>query len=191
MTDGFKLSELADLGVAMAGTDRLYLVRGTTSYRITGAEIRIDASQIRDAGAFGLTMLATASDTTARSALGLGGLAVLSAVGTAQITDATVTLAKLAALADGSIIIGDGTNRPAALATSSLGRSLLAASAGAAVADAADDESAAYTGQDNAQVGSVYAKVADLNALRVAYEDLRADFNTLLARLRALALIAP
>lgn len=38
----------------------------------------------------------------------------------------------------------------------------------------ADDESAAYTGIDNAQIGAVYATVADLNALRTAYETLRA-----------------
>lgn len=37
-----------------------------------------------------------------------------------------------------------------------------------------DDESVAYTGQDNAQAGTVYAKFADLQALRVAYENLRA-----------------
>jgi hypothetical protein len=37
-----------------------------------------------------------------------------------------------------------------------------------------DPESGAYTGIDNAQVGTVYATVADLNTLRVAYENLRA-----------------
>lgn len=37
-----------------------------------------------------------------------------------------------------------------------------------------DPESSVYTGQDNAQAGTVYAKVADLNALRTAYENLRA-----------------
>lgn len=37
----------------------------------------------------------------------------------------------------------------------------------------ADDESVAYTGIDNAQVGSVYAQLSDLNALRTAYENLR------------------
>ena len=37
-----------------------------------------------------------------------------------------------------------------------------------------DDESASYTGIDNAQGGAVYATVADLNALRTAYENLRA-----------------
>lgn len=37
-----------------------------------------------------------------------------------------------------------------------------------------DSESGAYTGIDNLQVGTVYATVADLNALRVAYETLRA-----------------
>ena len=38
----------------------------------------------------------------------------------------------------------------------------------------ADDESSAYTGIDNAQAGVVYAQVSDLNALRTAYENLRA-----------------
>jgi hypothetical protein len=37
-----------------------------------------------------------------------------------------------------------------------------------------DPESSAYTGIDNAQAGTVYATVADLNQLRVAYETLRA-----------------
>jgi hypothetical protein len=37
-----------------------------------------------------------------------------------------------------------------------------------------DDESGAYTGIDNLQTGTVYATVADLNALRTAYENLRA-----------------
>lgn len=36
-----------------------------------------------------------------------------------------------------------------------------------------DPESGAYTGIDNLQVGNVYATVADLNQLRVAYETLR------------------
>ena len=36
-----------------------------------------------------------------------------------------------------------------------------------------DPESSAYTGIDNLQVGTVYAQVADLNALRTAYETLR------------------
>jgi hypothetical protein len=38
----------------------------------------------------------------------------------------------------------------------------------------ADNESSAYTGIDNAQAGTVYAQLTDLNALRVAYENLRA-----------------
>jgi hypothetical protein len=38
----------------------------------------------------------------------------------------------------------------------------------------ADDESGAYTGIDNAQGGTPYAQLTDLNALRVAYENLRA-----------------
>lgn len=43
-----------------------------------------------------------------------------------------------------------------------------------------DAESAAYTGIDNAQAGTVYAKLTDLNALRVAYENLRASYDNLL-----------
>ena len=42
-----------------------------------------------------------------------------------------------------------------------------------------DGEGAAYTGIDNAQAGAVYATVADLNALRVAYETLRAAYDDL------------
>lgn len=37
-----------------------------------------------------------------------------------------------------------------------------------------DSESGAYTGIDNAQAGTPYAQLTDLNALRVAYENLRA-----------------
>jgi hypothetical protein len=37
-----------------------------------------------------------------------------------------------------------------------------------------DDESGSYTGIDNAQGGTPYAQVTDLNALRTAYENLRA-----------------
>jgi hypothetical protein len=43
---------------------------------------------------------------------------------------------------------------------------------------ARDNESAAYTGIDNLQVGNVYAAVADLNALRVAYENLQAGYES-------------
>lgn len=38
----------------------------------------------------------------------------------------------------------------------------------------ADNEGSAYSGIDNLQVGNVYAQLADLNALRTAYENLRA-----------------
>jgi hypothetical protein len=44
----------------------------------------------------------------------------------------------------------------------------------------ADDESTAYTGLDNAQTGTPYASLTDLNALRAAYENLRAAFDALL-----------
>lgn len=60
----------------------------------------------------------------------------------------------------------------------------------------ADDESGAYTGIDNAQVGTVYAQLTDLNALRTAYENLRAfvedlaqHHNSLLDDMQALNLV--
>lgn len=60
----------------------------------------------------------------------------------------------------------------------------------------ADNESAAYTGIDNAQAGSVYAQLTDLNALRTAYENLRAfvedlaqHHNSLLDDMQALNLV--
>ena len=46
-----------------------------------------------------------------------------------------------------------------------------------------DGEGAAYTGIDNLQVGTVYATVADLNQLRVAYENLRASYDDLRTKL--------
>lgn len=51
-----------------------------------------------------------------------------------------------------------------------------------------DSESSSYTGIDNAQVGDVYAKVADLNALRGAYENLRGATENLLDVVGALIL---
>ena len=53
-----------------------------------------------------------------------------------------------------------------------------------------DDESVAYTGIDNAQVGSVYAQVSDLNTLRVAYETLRASYDDLLTKLKNTGIVA-
>lgn len=52
-----------------------------------------------------------------------------------------------------------------------------------------DAESSAYTGIDNAQVGSVYAAVADLNALRAAYENLRASYDDLRTKLQTSTLV--
>ncbi len=43
-----------------------------------------------------------------------------------------------------------------------------------------DDESGAYTGIDNTQAGTVYAQLTDLNALRTAYETLRASYDNAL-----------
>jgi hypothetical protein len=51
---------------------------------------------------------------------------------------------------------------------------------------AANAQNVAYTGQDNAQAGTVYAKVADLNTLRTAYENLRAFAEDVAQLLNAL-----
>lgn len=53
-----------------------------------------------------------------------------------------------------------------------------------------DSESIAYTGIDNAQVGTVYATVADLNLLRAAYETLRASYDDLRTKLQTSTLVA-
>lgn len=53
-----------------------------------------------------------------------------------------------------------------------------------------DGEGAAYTGIDNLQAGTVYATVADLNQLRVAYETLRASYDDLRTKLQTSTLVA-
>jgi len=50
----------------------------------------------------------------------------------------------------------------------------------------ADNESVAYTGIDNLQAGTIYGQVADVNALRVAYENLRVFAEDLAAFVNAL-----
>lgn len=50
----------------------------------------------------------------------------------------------------------------------------------------ADAESSAYTGIDNAQGGTVYAQLSDLNSLRTAYENLRAMADNLIQVVNAL-----
>lgn len=57
------------------------------------------------------------------------------------------------------------------------------------IAYTADNESGAYSGIDNLQVGSVYAQLTDLNALRVAYENLRAAYEDLKTKLVATTLL--
>ena len=53
-----------------------------------------------------------------------------------------------------------------------------------------DGEGSAYTGIDNAQAGTVYAQLTDLNALRVAYETLRASYDDLLTKLKNTGIVA-
>lgn len=54
----------------------------------------------------------------------------------------------------------------------------------------ADNESGAYTGIDNLQAGSVYARLTDLNNLRIAYENLRTAYEDLLTKVKNTGLIA-
>jgi len=53
-----------------------------------------------------------------------------------------------------------------------------------------DPESAPYVGIDNAQAGAVYAAVADVNALRTAYDNLRASYDDLLTKLKTSGIVA-
>ena len=53
-----------------------------------------------------------------------------------------------------------------------------------------DSEGSAYSGIDNAQGGTVYAQLTDLNALRVAYETLRASYDDLLTKIKTTGLVA-
>lgn len=60
---------------------------------------------------------------------------------------------------------------------------------GADEPDATDTQDIPYTGIDNTAVGTVFASVDDLNALRAAYSDLCAKYNALLANLRGQEII--
>lgn len=53
-----------------------------------------------------------------------------------------------------------------------------------------DGEGTAYTGIDNAQAGTPYAQLTDLNQLRVAYETLRASYDDLLSKLKTTGIIS-
>jgi hypothetical protein len=53
-----------------------------------------------------------------------------------------------------------------------------------------DGEGTAYTGIDNAQAGTPYAQLTDLNQLRVAYETLRASYDDLLTKLKNTGIVA-
>jgi hypothetical protein len=45
-------------------------------------------------------------------------------------------------------------------------------------------------GIDNAQVGTPYAQLTDLNALRVACDNLRASYDDLLTKLKTTGIVA-
>lgn len=53
-----------------------------------------------------------------------------------------------------------------------------------------NSQGTAYTGIDNAQAGLVYATVADLNLLRVAYQTLKAAHDDLRTKMQTTTLIA-
>ena len=55
---------------------------------------------------------------------------------------------------------------------------------------ASDGEGAAYAGIDNAQGGTPYAQLTDLNTLRVAYETLRTSYDDLRSKLVTATVVA-
>lgn len=97
-----------------------------------------------------------------------------------------ITFGAGAALADGQdLTIGTGTGTKVGQAASKMGffgatpiarpgtYNLTGSVDRTLGAYAPDPETSAYTGQDNAAAGTTFAKVADLNQLRTAYENLR------------------
>lgn len=48
----------------------------------------------------------------------------------------------------------------------------------------ANPQASTYSGIDNVQLGVIYARVADVNALRIAVENLRTTLEALMEELR-------
>ncbi len=112
---GERLSELTTLPSALVATDVIYVIRSGVSYKAPQTLIAIPASQISDASTIGKAILTAASAAAARGELGLGALALLSALNaTSQLGDGIVTADKLANLSEGEILIGNASSRPEA-----------------------------------------------------------------------------
>lgn len=126
-TEGLKLSELDDIGVALAGTDQIYVIRGSSRYRSPMSRARITATQISNGSALGIAILTAVDVAAVFAALGIGALAELDTVGTGEIDDEAVGVDQMADLLQNSLLIGDGTNRPIAFPTGTVGRNLVGA----------------------------------------------------------------
>lgn len=116
---------------------------------------------------FGRSLLAMADAAAVRTALSLGALALLASVGTSQITDANVTLAKLANLAAATIIgraSGAGTGVPTALSASQV--TTIVASTGT-FADAGHTHGAADIEVEDGWFGGAFAGLGFTNLKEV------------------------
>lgn len=151
------LTDISGAG-GLAATDLLYIFRpggpdldfkADPDDLVTYIEANATAFQAQDAVLDDLSALAVVADNefivgtgagtyahenpaTARTSMGLGALAVLAAVDTAEITDNAVTLAKLAGGTAGNIITFDASGDPAAVATGTAAQVLTSNGAGAA-----------------------------------------------------------
>lgn len=157
--EGSKLSILQQLSGPVAQTDLLYLVRGVISYKIAISQLRLYATQLADASSIGKNILTATDAAAVKLLLDLGNLAELDTVDTGEIQDLAVTLDKLANVTADSILIGDATNRPIELATSIIGRALLAAAdraaACAAIGIAANVEQLTVSGGADFAYGDI------------------------------------
>lgn len=147
-------SDALALRSADGTTDHVHIGGTVISAQQNGAELEVRAT--------GSSQIATLRGTTTR----------LKSAGAIEFVNGSNVRGMVVDFSTGAIGVFNKASSPATLPAAYT--QTFATAARTMPAYTPDDESAGYTGQDNAQPGSVYAKYVDLEALRVAYENLRA-----------------